>query len=362
MKKVNRCFFEPIIVHLFKVAKANGIHAFNACKDINLQQLRSLIAGVEKAYSDAFESVGIHGHHPSDMMTSKILMCMLGLPTYKKNTYYFGAGKDFNGAFTDFQNNDSVLFISSMSGQKTSKGENIIYVSYTALQKTSDGKIVHRVVRQEKITCTYGDPNCLNFEGKLSGGLPRDMAKIQDLVPKLQPFLKGPSGSNYNDKELRPGSFNTSLRLTGVADGEISATSFDAVNGKQIWQLKQELGTASEYISVNATDVVASPITSAKAQGARATTVGENVVASGSNSLAIGHNASTTETATNSIALGASSQANEADIVSVGSDTVKQTWQKALVQQMLPLLVRSARSPHLLQRKQSLLHTAPTQP
>ncbi len=88
MKKVNRCFFEPIIVHLFKVAKTNGIHAFNACKDINLQQLRSLIAGVEKAYSDAFESVGIHGHHPSDsdMMTSKILMCMLDvLPAMDDN-------------------------------------------------------------------------------------------------------------------------------------------------------------------------------------------------------------------------------------------------------------------------------------
>ncbi len=267
--------------------------------------------------------LGTNGFIEEESSAPNSHSAVINLPTYKKNTYYFGAGKDFNGAFTDFQNNDSVLFISSMSGQKTSKGENIIYVSYTALQKTSDGKIVHRVVRQEKITCTYGDPNCLNFEGKLSGGLPRDMAKIQDLVPKLQPFLKGPSGSNYNDKELRPGSFNTSLRLTGVADGEISATSFDAVNGKQIWQLKQELGTASEYISVNATDGVASPITSAKAQGARATAVGENAVASGSNSLAIGHNASTTETATNSVALGAGSIANAADVVSVGSNTIK---------------------------------------
>ena len=267
--------------------------------------------------------LGTNGFIEEESSAPNSHSAVINLPTYKKNTYYFGAGKDFNGAFTDFQNNDSVLFISSVSGQKNSKGENIINVSYTALQRTSDGKIVHRVVRQEKITCKYGDPNCLNFEGKLSGDLHRDMAKIQDLAPKLQPFLKGPSGSNYNDEELRPGSFNTSLRLTGVADGEISATSFDAVNGKQIWELQQKLGAGSEFVSVNTTDNIASPLTSAKAQGAHATAVGETAIASGSNSLAIGHNATTSTTASNSIALGAGSQANEADIVSVGSDTVK---------------------------------------
>ena len=79
MKKVNRCFFEPIIAHLFKVAKANGIHSFNAFKDINLQQLRALISGVDKAYTDAFETVGIHDQRPTDTMTSKILMGMFGV-------------------------------------------------------------------------------------------------------------------------------------------------------------------------------------------------------------------------------------------------------------------------------------------
>ena len=93
MKKVNRCFFEPIIVHIFKVAQANGIHSFNAFKDINLQQLRSLIAGVEKAYSDAFESVGIHDQRPNDTMTSKILMGMFGVLPALDERYVYAVRK-----------------------------------------------------------------------------------------------------------------------------------------------------------------------------------------------------------------------------------------------------------------------------
>lgn len=93
MKKVNRCFFEPIIVHIFKVAKANGIHSFNAFKDINLQQLRSLIAGVEKAYLDAFDSVGIHDRRPTDTMTSKILMGMFGVLPALDERYVYAVRK-----------------------------------------------------------------------------------------------------------------------------------------------------------------------------------------------------------------------------------------------------------------------------
>lgn len=103
MKSVNRVFFEPIIEHLFKVAKDNGIHSFQDFKSINQRQLRALIAGLDKAYCAAFAAAGIQNRHPSDTMTSKILMGMLGvLPAMDDN--YVAAVRKLHKQIRDNQN------------------------------------------------------------------------------------------------------------------------------------------------------------------------------------------------------------------------------------------------------------------
>lgn len=248
----------------------------------------------------------------------------VNIPTGREDTYYFGTGKDFNNAFGNLEVGESTLFIERIFGQTTTKGENIVSVTYSALKKTGENQFTEIKSTTEEIRCLSTDHNCLNFVGRLNGSNKDDINKIQKFSSQLIPKLKGPTSNALKGEVLDD--FRTSLRLTGVADGEISASSFDAVNGSQLFKVEQQLqnlGQASEYINVNATDTVASPTTSAKAKGARATAVGEAAVADGNESLAIGHNATTQAAANNSVALGANSQATEADVVSIGNTTLK---------------------------------------
>lgn len=204
--------------------------------------------------------------------------------------------------------------------------EGKIWLNGTILEVTKDSnnKITVTAKNVDHLICGDTDPNC-EYRNLKDSDLNFD--KLKEIVNKYGNRL-----NTYDNTDIKPQTFNTTAtrKLVNVSRGDISATSTDAINGSQYFELEQkvnnvknELGAANEYISVNPTDTVASPTTSAKAQGARATAVGENAVASGSNSLAIGHNATTSTAASNSIALGAGSQANEADIVSVGSDAVK---------------------------------------
>ncbi|MEN4920923.1 YadA-like family protein [Achromobacter spanius] len=93
-------------------------------------------------------------------------------------------------------------------------------------------------------------------------------------------------------------------KVTGVANGVISADSTDAVNGSQIYALTQQVGemsAASAYVKADG----ASDGSDAAVAGA------------GTKAVAIGSNASAS--ATNSVALGAGSVADRANSVSVGA-------------------------------------------
>lgn len=237
-----------------------------------------------------------------------------------QDTVSFGSGRFWEplGDLSEskiFFLNDADKKFEVNRGQGAYEGYVWVRGRYNEVSKDNSGKTIIKTKYAEYTLCA-GHGNCVpGYEN----------IKNEDLTfEKLKEIFTTRTPSNeYTDGGAKTYNTVDTRKLVNVSAGEISATSTDAVNGKQIWELQQKLGIASEYISVNTTDGVASPITSAKAQGARATAVGENAVASGSNSLAIGHNATTSTTASNSIALGAGSQANEADIVSVGSDTVK---------------------------------------
>ncbi|MCL1596995.1 YadA-like family protein [Parasutterella secunda] len=123
-----------------------------------------------------------------------------------------------------------------------------------------------------------------------------------------------------------------------MAKGEISADSYDAINGSQLYELQQQIATGgNEYLSVNASDEEASPSTSAKAIGARSTALGEGATAKGSQSLAVGYKASVE--ATNSVALGANSNVFSSDIkasetsgvVSVGSSDESTGFKRRII-------------------------------
>lgn len=79
MKAVNRRVFEPIISALFHAAQRTGIRSYQDLDCITPTQLRALINALDKAYVDAFLAAGFVDHHPSDTMTSKILMGVFGV-------------------------------------------------------------------------------------------------------------------------------------------------------------------------------------------------------------------------------------------------------------------------------------------
>lgn len=106
--------------------------------------------------------------------------------------------------------------------------------------------------------------------------------------------------------------------VTGVANGVISATSTDAVNGSQLYAISQQVGqlnAANAYVRVDgANDGSDDAVVGAGTQGAA---LGANATVTASNGVAIGANASAT--AANSVALGAGSVADRANTVSIGA-------------------------------------------
>lgn len=106
--------------------------------------------------------------------------------------------------------------------------------------------------------------------------------------------------------------------VTGVANGVISVTSTDAVNGSQLYALTQQVGqlnAANAYVSVDGAGDGSD--NAAAGAGTMGAAVGANATVSASNGVAVGANASAA--AANSVALGASSVADRANTVSVGA-------------------------------------------
>ncbi|EHK64581.1 YadA family autotransporter adhesin [Achromobacter arsenitoxydans] len=93
-------------------------------------------------------------------------------------------------------------------------------------------------------------------------------------------------------------------KVTGVADGVISADSTDAVNGSQIYAMAQQVDSVSAVGAYVKSDGAGDGSDSA-------------MVGAGTRSVAIGSRASAT--AGNSVALGADSVADRANTVSVGA-------------------------------------------
>ncbi|OIN71402.1 hypothetical protein BL247_15395 [Ralstonia solanacearum] len=166
-----------------------------------------------------------------------------------------------------------------------------------------------------------------------SAGLVQQSAAGKDIT--VAKDLDG-DAVDFSGKKLSD-STTFSRKLTGVAEGTLSATSTDAVSGKQLYTTNQNVSK----LSANVTDVsdsvtnikntmntivnggglkyfhANSTLDDAQAMGLESIAFGGAAVAAGMNSMAMGGNARAM--AGNAVALGAGSVADRANTVSVGS-------------------------------------------
>ncbi|MGE1004657.1 YadA-like family protein [Ralstonia pseudosolanacearum] len=175
--------------------------------------------------------------------------------------------------------------------------------------------------------------NTVNNISSGSAGLVQQSAAGKDIT--VAKDLDG-DAVDFSGKKLSD-STTFSRKLTGVAEGALSATSTDAVSGKQLYATNQNVSK----LSANVTDVsdsvtnikntmntivnggglkyfhANSTLDDAQAMGLESIAFGGAAVAAGMNSMAMGGNARAV--AGNAVALGAGSVADRANTVSVGS-------------------------------------------
>ncbi|MDX3893442.1 YadA-like family protein [Pusillimonas sp.] len=111
-------------------------------------------------------------------------------------------------------------------------------------------------------------------------------------------------------------------KITNLANGDINASSTDAVNGRQVYDLFFESGTAGgvRYFRANSAEP------DSQALGDQSIAIGPNTVARGDSSFVAGDGASATETAEGSIALGQNaavgSTIDGVGAIAIGRDSV----------------------------------------
>lgn len=249
----------------------------------------------------------------------------------------FGSGRFWEplGDLSDtkiFFLNDANKKFQVYRGQGAYEGYVWVRGRYNEVSKDNSGTTTIKT-RYAEYTMCWGQGKCVpGYEKIQTKDLTFD--KLQEIFTTHDP------NNEYTDETKTYNTVDT-RKLVNVSAGEISATSTDAVNGSQLYELDQKInaGASSPYLSVNATDDIADPQTSAKAQGVHSLAVGENAVAAGSLSLAIGTNTQIKEGVTNAVALGANSAVLQSDIletdtngvVSVGSSSSDTGFNRRIV-------------------------------
>ncbi|MDT8896611.1 YadA-like family protein, partial [Halomonas sp. I1] len=145
---------------------------------------------------------------------------------------------------------------------------------------------------------THLDDRVSNVEGDVTH-IGDDLADLDDRAVK---YDTDGDTVNYDSITLAG---NDGTTITNVADGDVSASSSDAVNGSQLWEVQEQLTTinegGSQYFKAN------SEADAADAQGAESVAMGPESVAQGDHSVAAGDGA--VAESEGGVALGAGSQA-----------------------------------------------------
>ncbi|PSM13409.1 ESPR-type extended signal peptide-containing protein [Stenotrophomonas maltophilia] len=128
------------------------------------------------------------------------------------------------------------------------------------------------------------------------------------------------SGSVANARDqVSIGSDTIKRKIVNMADGALSATSTDAVTGKQLYATNQKVETAG-YLAASGTSMTST--NRAQATGAGATAFGVNAKARTEGSIAIGDSASTSSVAesVNQIAIGKGASTSESGSLALGAN------------------------------------------
>ena len=107
-------------------------------------------------------------------------------------------------------------------------------------------------------------------------------------------------------------------QLKNVAPGEVSSTSTDAINGSQLAAIVDQI--AYKYVSINSTDTPNKDNTGAKANNSIAIGPNASTDNTATSSVAIGDGANTTGRST--VALGLSAQATSANATALGANSI----------------------------------------
>jgi autotransporter adhesin len=163
---------------------------------------------------------------------------------------------------------------------------------------------------------------------KLDGRVTQNTSAIESIQSTIIPV----GGSVANAVQYDPAAHDqvtlggtdaaSAIKVTNLQDGELSATSSDAVNGSQLYSTNQQVAdlnqrVANNQATGNAGVSVSTMVAAAAATGESSVALGDSSLASGANAVAIGSNAQAV--ADNSVALGQGSVADQENTVSVGS-------------------------------------------
>ncbi|MGA4169332.1 YadA-like family protein [Ralstonia nicotianae] len=253
--------------------------------------------------------------------------------------------KDLDGDAVDFSGkklSDSTTFSRKLTGvaegalSATSTDAVSGKQLYTTNQNLADTNKSLAETNKNVSATTTNITNLQNTVNNISSGsvgLVQQSAAGKDIT--VAKDLDG-DAVDFSGKKLSD-STTFSRKLTGVAEGTLSATSTDAVSGKQLYTTNQNVSK----LSANVTDVsdsvtnikntmntivnggglkyfhANSTLDDAQAMGLESIAFGGAAVAAGMNSMAMGGNARAM--AGNAVALGAGSVADRANTVSVGS-------------------------------------------
>ena len=155
----------------------------------------------------------------------------------------------------------------------------------------------------------------------LGGGSTTDLAGTKQTSYTLP---SGVVASWEGGKDTLPGdivSFGSKgfeRQLKNVAPGEVSATSTDAINGSQLAAIADQI--AYKYVSINSTDTPNKDNTGAKANNSIAIGPNASTDNTATSSVAIGDGANTTGRST--VALGLSAQAASANATALGANSI----------------------------------------
>jgi trimeric autotransporter adhesin len=150
-----------------------------------------------------------------------------------------------------------------------------------------------------------------NLDGRVTQNT-SDIASLQTTVGSISGSVANAVSydtSVHNQVTLGGAPNAPAVKLTNLQEGELSATSTDAVTGSQLWNTNQQLSDLSQSVQ-NQQQTGNQAMSIGTGSGPAAVATGSNAMALGGGSQASGDN---------SVAIGSNSVADEANTVSVGS-------------------------------------------